>query len=78
MAVSASFVQRHLRRRRLKYTGVAVFDPAVHDADRLAPQACCSAMARLPAKRQRHDALIVNAQPRVTGRTPSARCGDGA
>jgi hypothetical protein len=51
---------------------------SVHDADRLAPQACCPAMARLPSKRQRHDALVVSAQPRVTGRTQFARCGDGA
>src|ERR1039458_7277368 len=53
----------------LKCAGVAAFHPAVHDADRLAPQACGPAMARLASKRQRHDALIVNAQPRVTGMT---------
>ena len=62
----------------LKCAGVAAFHPAVHDADRLAPQACGPAMARLASKRQRHDALIVNAQPRVTGMTLFARRGDGA
>ena len=55
------------RADELERIAVAAFYPAVHDADRLAPEACCPAMARLASKWQRHIALSMSAQPQITG-----------
>jgi len=50
----------------LEHAGVAAFDAAVHDADRLAPHECCPAVAGLTGKRECHTDYGPHAQPRVT------------
>jgi len=49
----------------LIHAGVAAFETAIHDADRLAPNERRPAMARLTGKRDCH-AVKLAAQPRVT------------
>ena len=56
--------------------GVAAFETAIHDADRLAAQDSLAAVAGPTGERGRHDSLELNAQPRVTAIT-RAQCGDG-
>jgi hypothetical protein len=51
----------------LECVGVAAFHPAVHEAERLAPQPCCPAVARLARGRECHDTLAIWAQPRAPG-----------
>jgi hypothetical protein len=51
----------------LECVGVAAFHPAVHEAERLTPQPCCPAVARLARRRECHDTLAVCVQPPVTG-----------
>jgi hypothetical protein len=60
----------------LKHVGVAVFEAAVHDAVRLAPQERRPAVAGLTGKRRYQGAVGRDAQPRVTA-IVRARCGDG-
>src|SRR6185312_16475776 len=55
--------------------GVAAFETAIHDADRLTAQDRLAAVAGPPGKRGCRDDLELNAQPRVTAIT-RARCGD--
>ena len=55
------------RADELERIAVAAFYPAVHDADRLAPEACCPAMAGLASKWQHHIALSTSAQPPIMG-----------
>jgi hypothetical protein len=64
------------RADELKQAGVAAFDAAVHDADRLAPHECRAAVAGLPDKREGHTDLRAHAQPRVTAIVQTRR-GDG-
>ena len=59
----------------LVHVGVAAFETAVHDADRLAPQDRPAAVAGLAGGRGRHDGLGHQAQPRITAIT-RARCRD--
>ena len=59
----------------LVHVGVAAFETAVHDADRLAPQDRPAAVAGLAGGRGRHDGLGHHAQPRITAIT-RARCRD--
>ena len=54
--------------------GVAAFETAIHDADRLTAQDRRAAVAGPPGERGCHDGLELNAQPRVTAIT-RARCG---
>jgi hypothetical protein len=60
----------------LKHAGVAAFETAVHDADRLAPHERRPAVAGLTGKRERVVAVGAGAQPRVTA-IMRARYGDG-
>jgi hypothetical protein len=53
-----------LTANELKRVGVAAFHPALHDAGRLA------------GKRESAHAMVVNAQPRVSGIVPVARYGN--
>ena len=46
---------------------VAAFHPAIHNADRLAPEACCPAMAGLASKWRGHSDIGIGVQPRITG-----------
>src|SRR5690349_25128700 len=55
--------------------GVAAFETAIHDTDRLTAQDRLAAVAGPPGERGCHDGLELNAQPPVTGIT-RARCGD--
>ena len=55
--------------------GVAAFETAIHDADRLTAQDRLAAVAGPPGERGCHDGLELKAQPRVTAIT-RARCGD--
>jgi hypothetical protein len=55
------------RADQLEQFGVAAFHPAVHDADRLTPQARRPAVAGLTSQGQRHGILVGSAQPRVAG-----------
>lgn len=55
------------RADELELIGVAAFHPAVHDGDRLAPQARCPSMAGLASNRKCRGTPDVNAQPRITG-----------
>ena len=50
----------------LKHAGVAAFETAVHDADRLAPHERHPAVAGLTGKRESVVAVGAGAQPRVT------------
>jgi hypothetical protein len=61
------------RADELERAGVTAFHPAIHDAGRLAPQARRAAMAGLAGKRECHDALGTDAQPRVRWFRPAAR-----
>jgi hypothetical protein len=56
--------------------GVAAFEAAVHDADRLAPHERRPAVAGLTGKRECHAVYKLDAQPRVTA-IVRARGGDG-
>ena len=56
--------------------GVAAFETAIHDADRLTAQDRFAAVARPTGERGCHDGLELNTQPRVTAIT-QARRGDG-
>ena len=60
----------------LKHAGVAAFETAVHDADRLAPHERRPAVAGLTGKRERVVAVGAGAQLRVTA-IMQARYGDG-
>src|SRR6476646_10701458 len=55
----------------LEHVGVAAFHPAFHDADRLAPQARGTAVARLAGSRDSARTVAVHAQPRVRGGSPA-------
>ena len=55
--------------------GVAAFETAIHDADRLTAQDRLAAVAGPTGEGRCHDGLELNAQPRVTAIT-RARCGD--
>ena len=57
----------------LERGGVAAFHPARHDPGRLAPQARRATVARLAGKRDSAHAMVINAQPRVSGIAPVAR-----
>jgi hypothetical protein len=48
------------------HAGVAAFETAVHDADRLVPKERRAAVAGLTGERGCHDILQLSAQPRVT------------
>jgi hypothetical protein len=56
--------------------GIAAFETAIYDADRLTAQDRLAAVAGLTRERGCHDGLELNAQPRVTAIT-RAWCGDG-
>jgi hypothetical protein len=58
-----------------KYVGIAAFETAVHDTDRLAPHKRRPAVAGLTGRRERHEVVRLDAQPRVTA---MVRCGGGA
>jgi hypothetical protein len=60
----------------LIHVGVAAFETAVHDADRLAPQDRPSAVAGLTGGRGCHGGLGHDVQPRITVIT-RARCRNG-
>jgi hypothetical protein len=62
----------------LERVRVAAFYPAVHDADRLAPEASCPAMAGLASMRECHSAVGANAQPSGTRIARAARCRHGS
>jgi hypothetical protein len=51
---------------QLEHVGIAAFKAAGHDTDRLAANECCPAVARLTGKRQRHDGVGADNQPRIT------------
>jgi hypothetical protein len=59
----------------LKPVGVAAFETAIHDADRLTAQDRLAAVAGPPGERGCHDGLELKTQPRVTAIT-RARSGD--
>jgi hypothetical protein len=51
---------------QLEHVGIAAFKAAGHDTDRLAADECRPAVARLTGKRERHDGVSADEQPRVT------------
>jgi hypothetical protein len=55
-----------VRADELEHVGVAAFEPAAHDADRLAPQGRRVAVAGLTGQRACIDAVGLGAQPWVT------------
>jgi hypothetical protein len=57
--------------------GVAAFETAIHDADRLTAQDRLAAVAGPPGERGCHDGLELNAQPRVTAITRARYGGRG-
>jgi hypothetical protein len=59
----------------LEHVGVAALHTARHDAGRLAPQARRATVACLAGSRESPQAMVVNAQPRVSGIVPVARYG---
>jgi hypothetical protein len=63
-----------VRADNLVPVGVAAFETAIHDADRLTAQDRLAAVTGPPGERGCHDGLELNAQPRVTAIT-RARCG---
>jgi hypothetical protein len=60
----------------LKRVGIAAFCPALHDAGRLAPQACRAAVAGLTSSRECRETLVVRARPRGTGIVRVVRYGN--
>jgi hypothetical protein len=56
----------------LKRVGEAALCPALHDADRPAPQARRAAVAGLTSRRKCREILVVTARRRVTGIVRSA------
>ena len=60
-----------------EHAGVAAFEAAVHDADRLAPHERRPAVAGLTGKRECHVGVRLYAQPWVTAMV-RPRPGDGA
>ena len=61
------------RADELELIGIAAFHPAVHDGDRLTPQARRPSMARLASSRKCHATPDVNSQPRITGTALATR-----
>ena len=57
--------------------GVAAFETAIHDADRLTAQDRFAAVAGPTGERGCHDGLELNAQPRVTAITQARRADGG-
>jgi hypothetical protein len=51
---------------------VAAFPMALHDAERLAPEARGDAVPRLTSRRDSHNITGLNAAPRITGMAPDA------
>jgi hypothetical protein len=66
-----------LTANELERIGVAAFHPSLHDADRLAPQARRTTVARLASKRESAHTTLVNAQPRVSVTMSAAHDGNG-
>ena len=62
---------------QLIHVGVAALDPAVHDADRLAPQDRLATVTGLTGGQGCHDPLSRDAQPPVTA-IAGMRSGDSA
>jgi hypothetical protein len=51
---------------QLEHVGIAAFEAAGHDTDRLAADECRHAVASLTGRRERHDGVSADEQPRIT------------